>query len=128
VGVNDDLQTIGLHEETENPARFRWTGAVPAIITLDPAPGIHELIVEGLAPPVEVGTSVLLRARWGEGTAEWCVPCDGQTFVARGAARVCGAGPLDVELTTTSTWMPSEVAIGVDQRRLGVAISRVRME
>ena len=129
VGLNDDVQSDGLHEELA-PRDVRWTGPGVATLTLEPAPDAGTLRIEGEAPPVVVGAPIVLRAEWPDGDQVWTIPCDGRPFsvAAPIASLVLDPSTIDVCLSTDRTWQPRSVGISDDERELGVAIRSVSIQ
>ena len=125
IGVNDDLQSDGLHEEPVAPATRRWTGPSGVHIELHPEFGATRLTIDGHAPPTTVGT-VSLRATWSGGEASWDIQGDGRGFSVTAEGRPADGNPVGLELSTDRTWS-LESADGVPERPVGVAISRVSL-
>jgi SAM-dependent methyltransferase len=129
VGVNDDLQTLGLYplEEGEH-GQFRWMGATPVkVLTEKPGHGDGHLVVEGIAPPPAAGEMPALRCRYDGRELEWTPGTAGAPF-RHEFALAAPAGKQEVELSASSTWIPSKSGMGADQRQLGLALTRVFWE
>jgi SAM-dependent methyltransferase len=134
-GVNDDLQTRGLHpldELVDGPAV--WTGAAPVATALLQAPGgPAELRLAGVAAPPAVGAPIRLEAALAEGggpgpgLANWDVPSDGRPF-ALSAPVDLPAGAVRITLRTDRTWSPAAIARSTDGRQLGLALRRIAVE
>jgi hypothetical protein len=125
VGVNDDLQSDGLHEESEVPVTRRWTGPGGIRIDLQPAVGAARLEIDGVSPPPGVGAALALRARWGDHEASWDITGDGRSFRVTADGPPAGGNPVRVHLSTDRTWQPITISGGDDARQLGVSIARV---
>lgn len=128
VGVNDDLQSAGLHVEESVPPTWRWTGPQPARITLAPVASASTLRVDGCAPPPEAGDTMLLRVSWPDGEHRWKIRCDGRPFSVSTALGAAVASRLELCVSTDRTWQPVVVGSGGDTRALGVAIGRIAVE
>jgi len=133
VGVNDDLQSAGFHEESEGPATRRWTGPGGVRVDLEPPAGAARLVIHGAAPPAGAGQGVRLSARWDEEERSWEIPCDGAAFVVEAQIAPLGAGLVEIHLETDRTWLPASGDGGAgdgggEDRRRGVAIERVAIE
>jgi len=124
VGINDDLQSDGFHDEMEIPARRRWTGVDGISVDLLPEVGATSLVVEGVAPPPHVGPTISLRARWREREHSWDLHTDGRPFRVSAGSPPADGSPIRVVLSTDRTWRPSDGG-GCDGRDLGVSIARV---
>jgi hypothetical protein len=126
VGVNDDLQTVGLHpiEEGEH-GTFRWMGPSPVkVLTEKPGGGDGRLLVEGIAPPLAAGTMPALKCSYDGKEQEWTPPTAGASFRCE-FELAAPAGKQEVELSVSSTWIPSKSGLGGDHRRLGLAVTSV---
>lgn len=127
VGVNDDLQSDGFHEETDIPVKRRWTGPNGVRADLRPAAGATSLVIEGVAPPPVAGMPIELQARWCGNEARWEITSDGQPFRVNAECPPLDGSPVRVDLSTARTWQPPS-ADGADGRKLGVAIERVAVQ
>jgi 2-polyprenyl-3-methyl-5-hydroxy-6-metoxy-1,4-benzoquinol methylase len=132
VGENGYLQSMGLypveHIGGEGGDWASWTGYAPrATVTLAPPfSGAAKLIIEGISAPTAVSKSITLFAAIGEEEASWKLESTGERF--RVSAPVTAAGaPQQVRVWTDTTWVPAEVGIGGDKRRLGVALVSVSL-
>ena len=135
VGRTCDLQSSGLHPLEEMAGvPSRWMGAAEQATALVAAPasapsGPVELVVEGVGAPPAVGADLVLHAEVGGGRASFPIESTFEPFVVRAPLDLPpGTAPgaeLEVTLTTDRLWVPAEVGMGADQRRLGVALRRV---
>jgi SAM-dependent methyltransferase len=126
MGINDDLQTLGLHPlENGDQGRFRWMGAAPVkVLTEKPAPDEGRLAVEGIAPPAAAGAMPALRLTHDGGQMVWTPEAPGLPFRHEFAV-AAPAGKLEVELSVDRTWSPASSNLGGDQRELGLALTAV---
>jgi SAM-dependent methyltransferase len=138
VGVNDDVQSRGLHPLDDLPdGPVAWTGAAPSARVVVVAPGgPGRLRIDGRAAPLAAGAPVRLEVRTavdhvgpatGPVLAAWDVASDGRPFEL--AADVdLGPGGVWLDLATDRTWSPAEAGASSDGRRLGLALQRVAVE
>ena len=126
VGVNDDLQTTGLHplEEGEH-GKFRWMGAAPVkVLTEKPTDGTARLRVEGISPPLAAEEMPALNCRHETTQQQWTPSEKGSLFSCEFEI-AAPAGKQEVELSVSRTWTPSQSGLGSDHRQLGLALTRV---
>jgi SAM-dependent methyltransferase len=125
VGVNDDLQTTGLHPLEEGPqGPFRWMGeGAVKVLTRGIGGGKGSLVVEGFAPQLGAGEMPELLCTLGTTTRSWKPTVKG-AFRSEFEFDV-PAGTHEISLSVSSTWCPADIGRGPDQRRLGLALTGV---
>jgi hypothetical protein len=126
-----DLLGVGWHQfEADSDYQFRWTSepdatvlvplarpvslklvwsAMPFVVPRSP-PGSFGIRVNGVALP-----PLVLRAGFAE--YQWIVPKE-----------YWSSGVNEVIVSTPQTWRPAAFGLGADDRALGVAIRRLRLE
>jgi hypothetical protein len=125
VGVNDDLQSAGLHPlERDEGGAFRWMGAGEAsFLTRKPAAGAATLVIEGFTPPVGPDDLPLLTCRLEGQERTWRAEAPGRF---RCELELEGEpGVREVRLRATGTWSPARAGAGTDARELGYALTSV---
>jgi 2-polyprenyl-3-methyl-5-hydroxy-6-metoxy-1,4-benzoquinol methylase len=132
MGENGYLQTTGLyaveHIGGEGGDWVSWTGSAPrATVTLAPAfSGPAELVVDGISAPAAAGSPITLFAAIRGREVSWRVESRGHRFQVS-APVDAGPEPELVQLWTDATWVPAEVGLGGDKRRVGVALVSVSL-
>ncbi|MDQ3385240.1 MAG: class I SAM-dependent methyltransferase [Actinomycetota bacterium] len=135
VGRSCDLQSSGLHAlEDMKGSPSRWMGAAEQVTAMVAAPpasltGPVELVVEGVGAPPAAGSPIELRVRVGDEEVTFKVDSTFEAFtVTAPVALPPGTSPgdeVEVVLTTDRTWVPADVGMGADHRRLSLALRRV---
>jgi SAM-dependent methyltransferase len=126
IGINDDLQTLGLHPlEDGEHGRFRWMGTGPVKVLTEKADGgPGRLVVEGITPPLAADAMPALRCSYDGTEQEWTAVEGNAPFRCEFDLTV-PAGKQEVELSLSSTWTPSKSGHGGDHRQLGLALTSV---
>jgi 2-polyprenyl-3-methyl-5-hydroxy-6-metoxy-1,4-benzoquinol methylase len=129
---NGYLQTTGLHPIEhiggEGGDWASWTGYAPrATVTLAPAfSGPGDLVIDGISAPAAAGRPITLFAAIGDKEVSWPVDSTGQRFQVSSLVEA-GTEPQQVQLWTDTSWVPAEVGLGGDRRKLGVALVAVSL-
>ncbi|MEX2653275.1 MAG: methyltransferase domain-containing protein [Acidimicrobiia bacterium] len=130
VGQNDDIQTDGLHARESVAGReVRWMGKQPvARFLLAPQfEGSATLLIEGGAPPREVGQPITLYVELGENQMSHEILPGIGWFSFRFPVQIL-TGEQEVRLSADRTWRPADVGLTTDERELSLAISSVALE
>lgn len=126
MGINDDLQTLGLHplEEGEQ-GRFRWMGAGPVkVLTEKTGGGPGRLRVEGFTPSLAPDAMPTLLCSY-DGTEQDWTPARANAPFRCEFEVTAPAGRLELELSVSRTWTPAKAGLGTDHRQLGLALTSV---
>jgi SAM-dependent methyltransferase len=125
IGVNDDLQSTGLHSLENGPAgTFRWMGpGVVRVLTEKGFAGPGRLVLQGFTPPIEPAMLPSLKCTLGGQEKEWS-PREQGGFKAAFEFDV-SAGVQEAQLAVSRTWSQADSQQGADARRLGLALQRI---
>jgi len=129
-GQNDEVQATGLHPAEQLDGDWAcWTGAhdaaVLTLVSRRRGPAI--LSIAGFGAHTSVDGPLAVDVVVGACTSAHSIPSDGGPLRLR-VPVVVPEGEVKVRITTTPTWVPAELGINGDRRRLGIAISRVSLE
>jgi SAM-dependent methyltransferase len=130
VGRNDDLQCRGFHaREVVGGCDARWTGADDtSIVLVGSVEGTSRVVIEGVAPPHMVGSSLRLSADVEGTRAQWDIECNDGAFRVESDHVTTTGRPQEIVIRTDRTWKPNEVGLSTDERTLGVAVTGVSLE
>jgi SAM-dependent methyltransferase len=130
VGLNDDIQTRGLHSrETVAGREIRWTGLedVARVLVAPDFTGAARVVVEGGAPPTGVIEPITLFVEVADSSfSQEVLP--GSGWFSFGFEVDVVEGEQEVLLWTDHTWKPVDLLGTVDERTLGLTLSSVTFE